>query len=289
MKNLNTINIAGTIVQHSLSEDINKDGAPVIKGNITLQVDKEGTQVSVPCYASETFPNGDSNPMYGLLLNIMGAEENNNNNYYSVFGEVDVNYFVGRDGELAKSQRVPMRLKAAKKREFENKFKVDYLITNIIERPEDPEKGYKREAVLHGYIVNSKNVKEGSTWVKNPEKLVDFSVTAVNPKAIDYVLGLQASETEPYFVSTWGSFAEKTFSVTTENAFGDAVVEDFTRTFWRLDGMSPEPYEFGSEIHMDKETYDKLKAALEDFKEEKTSGGDFVDSAAKEQTKKLAF
>jgi hypothetical protein len=279
--------MVGRLYSYSLEETETKDGVPAIRGRVILEVDPDGTQVDLQVYASETFPSGDKSPQFELLSGILDGtyktvlEDEANAQFLSTSGEIEVQYFASRntDKEVGRSQRVPSKLKLAKNKLHKNKWKADVLITAIKEIEADEEKGYPRYVRMNGYIVHSKNTRDGNKWLKNAENLVEVQFQAHKEAAIEYLLSLEATPQQPYFVSVWGIIEQSKRIVTNSNAFGEPEVTEYNTTRWEITGQSEAPYEFGEETIMSQATYDELFDALLEVQDAAMNKGDKADNS----------
>ena len=75
--------------------------------------------------------------------------------------------------------------------------------------------------------------------------------TAVNPGAISYFEGLDASNANPVFTQIWGRQVSETIvrTITEESAFGEAHVREVRTPHkdWIITGARPEPYVWDDE------------------------------------------
>lgn len=118
-------------------------------------------------------------------------------------------------------------------------FEVDMLITGAIRVEADPEKNQPEKVTVKGCIFNFRKM------------LLPVEFTVLNPKAMDYFEGLDASSKTPVFTKVSGQQVSKTVIKTTEeeSAFGEASVKE-TRTTQRdliITWAQAVPYEWDSE------------------------------------------
>jgi hypothetical protein len=288
MKLYNNISVTGRLYSFSLEETSYND-SPVIRGRVTLEISKDGTTADVDVFAAETFQSGDENPQYELLADILNNPEtktvaqDGDGAWLSTSGEIAVQYFKNTRGNAddgpGRSQKIPSKLKKAAKKEYQNKWKADVLITSIKEVEADEEKEYPRYVRMNGYVVHSKNTREGNKWVKNAENLVEVQFQAHKEAAIDYLLSLEATPQQPYFVSVWGIIEQSKRIVRNKNAFGEDEINEYNSTRWEVTGQSEAPYEFGEETIMSQATYDELYDALLEVQDAAMNKGDKTDSA----------
>lgn len=271
MRAYNGIEMKGRLYDYAL-ESRDTDKGEAIMGTVTLQVDDKGTLATVRFYASPKYGSGKPNRTYNILDEMIAGNyltvvnDGDEADWLAVTGKVDVNYFVGRNGaktidDLASAQQIRgLFINANNKREYQNKWKVDVLITGVAEVEANPEKGYDRYVNVSGYIVDDYN-----------ERLLNIHFDARKEAAINYMLGLTVSTKEPVFTSAWGQLLKVSTKKVNKNVFGageDDDVRETENTRWVVTGMG-EPYNFGDEADMSVETYEEYRKNLNDFKQKK--------------------
>lgn len=275
MKNFNRVDASGRLVKWKLDEGTDKNGQDYISGEITLAVDDEGTEMRFRVFANPRWKkSGKTNGNYTILEKIlhdeMGAGE-----WLSVRGSVDVDYFVPKearddnDDGLARTQRMSATfINANNDEKYENKWRVDMLITSVREVEADEERQIPRYAQVKGYIVDDYH-----------KRLMEVQFDARKDAAINYVLGLQCSKDVPYFVSVTGHMERVTRSVVLENAFGDPETQEYASTRWAITRMPPQGYNFGDESDITVEEYNEYLAGLQEYKDSKKTDNDEPDLA----------
>lgn len=273
MNSFNNVNMMGRLYNYKLEERQGDNGSYIF-GTVTLEVDANGTRVDAQFFATPVYKSGKPNRTYTLLEEMLAGNYNtvvdngDEADWLSFAGaSIDIGYFPSREpGEVARSQRIRGSfINANREHKFGNKWKCDMLITQIQDVEADEEKHYPRYVKVGGHIVDDYN---------NMVKDVVFQ--ARDEAAMNYVSGLPASVSAPYYVSVWGEIRNVISQSVTKNAFGEDEIREFTNTQWVITGMSPEAY---GEIF---EEYDSYKAALEKAKDEalkkdessETSNGD---------------
>ena len=120
-----------------------------------------------------------------------------------------------------------------------NTFKCDMLITNVRHIEADEERSLPEKAIVKGAIFDFR------------KSLLPVEFTAVNPGAISYFEGLDASNSNPVFTQIWGRQVSETIvrTITEESAFGEAHVREVRTPHkdWVITGARPEPYVWDDE------------------------------------------
>ena len=199
-------------------------------------------------------------------------------------GSIDVSYFVSRnataDDDLARAQKLRGGfINPNKDKKYSNKWKLDMLITAVKEVEADEEKKLPRFVRVNGYLIDDYNkmVKE-----------VQFQ--ARSEGAMNYILGIEPSYDNPYFVSTWGQILKVSRLVVRKNAFGEDEQDEYSSTQWVVTGMNPDPYDFGDEAAISTDTYEEFRAALDEHKQaQRDKDNDSGDGAGAGKQQELAF
>ena len=120
-----------------------------------------------------------------------------------------------------------------------NTFKVDMIITSVTMVEGDPEKNTTDKAVVKGAIFNFR------------KDLMPVEFSATNKNAMNYFLGLDASQKSPVFTCVWGRQVSETIvrQIVTESAFGEDEVREVknTRRDFVITGAAKEPYVWDDE------------------------------------------
>ena len=113
------------------------------------------------------------------------------------------------------------------------------LITNVRHIEADEERSLPEKAIVKGAIFDFR------------KSLLPVEFTAVNPGAISYFEGLDASNANPVFTQIWGRQVSETIvrTITEESAFGEAHVREVRTPHkdWVITGARPEPYVWDDE------------------------------------------
>ena len=258
---INKAKIEGYLYQHSLElktsgPNSKNPGTEFITGTIEIATDNAILNI-VPIhftYVTATTSTGKANSAYPILLDIINGKYGNvmangkeNAAKLSVDSAIGLNEFYSdRSGkeELVSVKRneggflhvVNELTEDEKKR---NTFDVDMIITNVRHIEADEEKNSPEKAIIKGAIFDFR------------KSLMPVEFSAVNPHAIAYFEGLEASPKNPTFTEVRGRQISETIvkQIVEESAFGEASVrevkssnKDFVITWAR-----PEPYEWDAE------------------------------------------
>ena len=254
---INQSHIEGILYEHNLEAKVSGDtsknpGTPFISGSISIATDDKMTNI-VPVhftYVTATFGSGKPNDTYTTLNNIInntygtymkdGADKAVKVRVDSALGLNE--FFTDRDGKetLVSAKRneggFVHKVDALDEDEkVRNTFKVDMIITGVTMVEGDPEKGTTDKAVIKGAIFNFR------------KDLMPVEFSATNKNAMNYFLGLDASQKSPVFTCVWGRQVSETIvrQIVTESAFGEDEVREVknTRKDFVITGASKEPYE----------------------------------------------
>lgn len=239
----NTTHIEGLLYQHSLSlktsgENSKNPGTQFINGNIDIATDDALTNIVTvhfsyvtPKYARSGADNATfatlQNVINGTLCNVMehGADRAVKVRIDSAIGANE--FYSNRNGaeELVSVKRneggfvhVVQTLAADEK--ARSTFRCDMVITGARELEEDEEHNRPRQVKVKGYTFDFRKA------------LVPVEFTALNEGAMDYFLGLDATEKNPCFTEVWGNQLSQVTMVktVTESAFGEPLVTETPRT-----------------------------------------------------------
>lgn len=286
MKNYNALDMKGRLFDYTLEADENDKGA-LIKGEIKLEVDEAGTVVTLRYHVNEKTNAGKINKTYGVLEDMLAGNyktvtaDGDEAAWFALTGNIDVSYFIGRnssDGELVRSQKLRGGfVNDNKEKKYLNKWKLDFLITDVKEIDADAEKQLDRFVKVSGYLVDDYR-----------KRVMEVQFQARSEKAMDYILAnISPSFDNPYFVATWGSIVKMSRLVVRKNAFGEDEEDSYDSIQWAIVGMNPEAYAFGDEAVMTTDEYAEFRANLEEHKEEKANGDDADGGSGKKP--ELAF
>lgn len=256
---INKANVRGYLFSHTLKNKMSKAGVPFIGGEICVATDEEGMNI-VPVnfsYVPEVFAkSGKPNATYAELQKIIDA--NGENTFEKVGkdamkvridGDVEVNDFYTREGELAS----PKRLRGSflhKTEEFEGKanFETDILLSGAFEKEGRDGSSYVE---LKGYIFNF------------TKQIMPVTFNIRSQGGMDYFLGNDISSKNPLLTTVRGNIVSTTIvkEKVIESAFGEDFVEkSFSHVrSWDVFWAAKEPMEWDDESTLTKE---ELKECL---------------------------
>lgn len=290
-KTKNETHIEGLLYQHNLSlktssETSKNPGTQYISGTIDIATDDECLNiVSVHyTYVTPTTASGKTDSRYAVLMDILSgnfknvvSDGVNKAAKLSVESAIGLNEFYSdRNGEyeLVSQKRneggfirIASQLNANEAQR--NTFRTDMIITGVTHIDADEDSKTEEKAVVKGYIFDFR------------QALLPVEYVAINPKAIAYFEGLDASNMNPIFTQVRGQQVSMTIvsTVTEENAFDVPEVREVKRTRreFVITAANPEVYPWDEEgsitamevrkLLTDRETYlATLKKRQEDYK-----------------------
>ena len=259
MQSYNNVSMMGKLYNYKLEERQGDNGSYIF-GTVTLEVDDKGTRVDAQFFATPTYKSGKPNRTYTVLEEMLSGNYNtvvdngDECDWFDFSGaSIDSSYFASQreQGEVASAQRIRGAfINANRSHKFGNKWKLDFVITQIQDVEADEEKHYPRYVKVSGYSVND-----------YAGRVDEVRFQARDEAAMNYISGLTATPNEPYFVSTWGEIRNVISTSVTKNAFGEDEVREYTNTQWVITGMAPDCYEMFEEYPAFKAELEKTKAA----------------------------
>lgn len=255
-KMINTTHIEGLLYEHKLElresgPKSKNPGTKFIMGTIDIATDDACTNVvSIHfTYVTEKTAKGSTNATFTTLMNIIEGKfgsvmEHGQNKAVKlrIDSALALNeFYTERNGveELVSAKRneggfVHVADSLNEDETVRNTFKCDMLITGVKEVEADEEKGLPAKAIVRGAIFDFRN------------SLMPVEFSAVNPNAIKYFVGLDASNANPTFTCVWGRQVSETIvkKIVEESAFGEASVREVknTRKDFVITGASKETY-----------------------------------------------
>lgn len=274
-KMINNTHIEGLLYEDKLEKKITGEnsknpGTEYITGTIDIATDDNGVNI-VPVhftYVTEKTAKGNTNATFGMLNNIiegniktvMGAGKENAAKV-RVDSALGLNEFYSdRTGEeiLVCAKRneggfVHTADALAEDEKTRNTFTTDMIICSTVHQDADEEKNLPEKVILKGFVFDFRNA------------LLPVEFSAINPNAMSYFEGLNASPSEPVFTKVWGRQVSETIvrEIREESAFGDDSVREVrnTRKDWVVTGAARDPYVWDDESSI---TADEFKKALAD-------------------------
>lgn len=262
MKVKNECHIEGYLYEHNLEKKVSGEksknpGTEFISGTISIATDEDILNI-VPIhftYVTALTASGKPNATFATLSNIVdGTYDTVMNGGKDNAAKIRVDSAIGLN-EFYSDRNGQEELVSTKRNEGgfvhlvtdglvddvknRNTFKCDMLITNVRHIDADEEKNLPEKAIVRGAIFDFR------------KSLLPVEFTAVNPGAINYFEGLDASNANPVFTQIWGRQVSETVvrTITEESAFGDPHVREVksNRKDWVITGARPEPYEWDDE------------------------------------------
>lgn len=248
-QNKNIVYVEGYVYNYSLFANVagpnsKNPGQEYINGTVNIATDEDGINiVSVRyTYVIPTWKSGKENETYTILQSLLdGAptwekDGKDKATKLRIQGDVEVNDFMGRDGNMVETKQVRGGFTHYANdgfRDKRNNFETDMLITSATRVEVENGKDYMN---LSGYVFNFRN------------DFIPVTYTLNNEAGIKYFESLDISMNTPYYTYVWGKIVSSTQRIEkqVETAWGAPQVEYTTRTLrmWEVEGCSPESYEF---------------------------------------------
>lgn len=259
-KFINATHVEGYVYEHKLEKKVSGEnsknpGTEFIAGTLSVATDDELMNVVQVRfrYVTEMTAKGKQNATYSVLMNIIDGKIGNVMEHGKEnAGKVRIDSAVGLN-EFYSNRNGSDELVSVKCNEGgfvhmtqtlgeENSratFNTDMLITGVTRIEEDPDRNQPERVTVKGCVFDFRGA------------ILPVEFTALDPKAMDYFEGLDASQKNPVFTRVQGMQVSKTIvrTIEEESAFGDSAVKevrnsqrDFVIT-WALPGG----YEWDSE------------------------------------------
>ena len=276
---LNSTRIEGILYQHNLELKVSgpnskKPGTEFISGTIDIATNDKKTNI-VPVhftYVTAVTASGKENATFTTLKNIIDGkigcytnpEVGDNAAKLRVDSAIGLNEFYSdRSGaeELVSVKRneggfVHVAQSISENENQRSTFEADVVIVGVREREavEDDSGNVTSpaKAIIDGRIFNFR------------KEMLPITFSAINPKAIDYFVGLEASPKNPVFTKVRGQIVSEQITryIHEESAFGEDSVREVqsSNKDYVVTWAASEPYEFGLEETI---TFADLKAAAQ--------------------------
>lgn len=276
-KLINSTRIEGILYQHNLELKVSgpnskKPGTEFISGTIDVATNDKKTNI-VPVhftYVTAVTASGKENATFTTLKNIIDGkigcytdpEVGDNAAKLRIDSAIGLNEFYSdRSGaeELVSVKRneggfVHVAQSISENENQRSTFEADVVIVGVSERDavEDDNGNVTApaKAILDCRLFNFR------------KDMMPTTLTAINPKAIDYFVGLEASPKNPVFTKVRGQIVSEqvTRYIHEESAFGEDSVREVqsSNKDYVVTWAASEPYEFGLEETI---TFEDLKIA----------------------------
>lgn len=278
-KLINECHIEGYLYEHALENKVTGDtsknpGTPFISGTISIATDNEMTNIVQVhyTYVTAVTSNNKNNPSFTTLQNIIDGtlksamkDGKENASKIRVDSAIGLNeFFTKRNGpeELVSVKRneggfIHVADALVEDEKQRNTFKCDMLITNTKRVEANEERNEPEKMIVKGAIFDFR------------KSLMPVEFTVLNPLAMDYFEGLDASNSNPTFTCVWGRQISQTISrtITEESAFGEPSVRTVTsqRKDFVITGANKETYVWDDEEFMTATELQTLIAARETY------------------------
>ena len=276
---INQTHVEGYLYEHDLKLKVSGDnsknpGTPFITGSISIATDNECTNiVSVHfTYVTATTAKGSANATFGTLKNIVDgvigtvmSKGKDNAAKIRVDSAIGLNeFYSNRNGteELVSVKRneggfVHLADALVEDEKARNTFKVDMVITGVTHVEADEERNLPEKAIVKGCVFDFRKA------------ILPVEFTALNPNAISYFLGLEATNKNPVCTNLWGRQVSETIVRRTveESAFGEDSVRETksTRRDFVITGAAKEPYVWDDEEFITANELSEAMAARETY------------------------
>lgn len=289
--NKNVVYVEGYVYNFSLFPNVagpnsKNPGQEYINGTVNIATDEDGINiVSVRyTYVTPTWKSGKENETYTILKALIdGAptwdkDGKDKATKLRIQGDVEVNDFMGRDGNMVETKQVRGGFTHYANdgfRDKRNNFETDIIITSAVRVEVEDGDDYMN---LSGYVFNFRN------------DFIPVTYTLINEAGIKYFEDLDISMNNPYYTYVWGRIVSSTQRVEkqVETAWGAPQVEYTTRTLrmWVVDGCSPDSYDFDD---LDTITLDEFKQGLANREQQKAEAKARQEARNESSTGKSGF
>ena len=258
---INKSHIEGYLYQHALSlktsgENSKNPGTQFINGTIDVATDDALVNIVTVhfTYVTAKTKSGSDNATFATLQNIINGTYGNVTQHGAdkavklrIDSQVGLNeFYSNRSGkeELVSVRRneggfvhVVQNLAADEK--TRNTFEVDMIITGARRVEANEDRNTPERVFVKGFVFDFRNA------------FLPVEFAALNPGAMDYFEGLEASQKNPVFTKVWGQQVSQVTIVRTveESAFGEQKVTEtpYTNREFVITGASSEPYVWDDE------------------------------------------
>lgn len=260
-KMVNKVNLQGYIYEHKLEKKVTGEGSKApgteyITGTIDIATDNECLNI-VPVhftYVTAITGGGKENATYKVLEQIVtGAIGTVMANGKEAAGKVRVDtalglneFYTERSGKeefvsVKRNEGGFVHTVTALEDDIDkrNQFECDIVITGAKRTEADPEKNIPEKVIIKGAIFDFRN------------SLLPVEFSVVNPRAMDYFEGLEATSKNPVFTKLRGRQIAETITrqIEEESAFGDPAIRTVksTRKDFVIHWAQGTPYDWDTE------------------------------------------
>lgn len=238
-------------------------GQEFISGQINVATDDEGMNVVTVDFqfVNPTKKDGSPNNVFKVLEHLIEdcdtfEECGTDATQVRILGSIAVNDFVNNQGEMVAARMIRggfISTDVSRNPQLGATFDTDMLIAGVTEREVEDGDVY---AQIRGYVFNFFG------------EAIPVTLDAHNPAAINYFMGLDASNSNPVLTEVKGDITSATIErkVEEESAFGEPVVHTVTRSIrsWDVKWARPETYEWDDESTLTKAEFKEMIMAREE-------------------------
>lgn len=240
-KTINQVKVEGKIYESTLEAKVSKAGKPYIKGELAIQV-SDTNVVSVGFWENATTASGAENKKYKPLLAMMSnmktvvADGADNATMVSIGSsalkpnEYSMKEVIRTSGRDALQQGGFINYVQAGKLNPQATFKNDVMILSTVREIDAQTQQEKDYLTVNAFIFDYNNA------------IYPMVFQVYNPRGITYFESLAPNT----FTQVWGNIESNTIKTqkVTENAFGEALVEEVERTTkqWVITGVNQIAY-----------------------------------------------
>ena len=272
----NAVTLAGYLYSHALEERFTgptskNPGTNYITGTISIATNDDVTNIVDVHYSyiTPTTSKGAPNNLYITLKSIIDGKTKTvmgdgqaDAAMVSIRSSIALNeFYSNKNGseELISSKRneggfITVVHQLPTTQDERNMFDVDMLITKTRHLDEDPERGFKAQTKIKGYIFDDFR-----------KDMLPVEFTVVDPRACDYFEGADITEKTPMFTHLHGREISETVvkSFVEEGAFGEDSVREVksSRKDFVIHWASKLPYDYGDEAALTDEDVKKMAEA----------------------------
>lgn len=254
----------GRALQKRVSGPNSKNpGQEFINGQVNIATDDDAMNVVTVDFqfVYPTKKDGSPNNVFKVLENLIEdcdtyEECGTDATQVRVLGSIAVNDFVNNQDEMVAARMIRGGFISTDVRRdptFGATFDADMLIAAVTEREVEDGDDY---AQIRGYVFNFFG------------EAIPVTLDAHNPAAINYFVGLDASNSNPILTEVKGEITSATIErkVEEESAFGEPVVHTVSHDIrsWDIKWARPETYEWDDESTLTKAEFKEKLAAREE-------------------------
>lgn len=259
-KTINQTHIEGYLYENKLDlktsgPNAKHPGVEFIGGTIGIATDNDFLNIVQVhfTYVTETTAKGKPNATFNILKNIIDGKigtvvehGKENAGLIRIDSAIALNEWYDKDGKLISQKRneggfvhiaTPSDITMDENQRAT--FNTDIVITGCTRQEANEERNIPEKVVVRGAIFDFRG------------SLLPVEFSAINPGAMDYFEGLDASNKNPVFTRVWGRQISQTVvrTVTEESAFGAPAIKTVKSSVkdYEITGAIPEPYVWDSE------------------------------------------